>query len=223
MSEVKILTEKKEKSFAEIEIRFPKAPKKAKDREVLFNKFLSLIEESKESLPVRVKSNKRRRQIILDSDEFMFTISFRKILSTKILVNHPEENIDTVNEVGNKVINYMNTILGDKATNSSVFFSKRIFRPEKIINLCKKLIGEPRLAKINEEVKQPLNPIGVYFEYELKGKELGFMTFSNERSAEAIFCKSTYKDKIPFNLLRKEYNELASPTEIIKKLLEMEL
>jgi hypothetical protein len=223
MREVPNLAKKEERTLAEFEINFPKAPKKVKEREVLFNKFFSLIEDGRESLPVKVKSHKRGRQIILDSDEFMFSISFGKTVSTKILVNAPEKNIDVVNEVGNKVINYMNTILGEKATNSHVILSKTILRPQKAVNLCKKLIGEPTLAKINETVKQTLNPVGIFFEYEFKEKYIAFSTLSNEKSAEGFFSRSVYKDKIPFDLLRKEYDMLVSPAEIVKKLIEMEL
>lgn len=216
------MTGKKVTSYAEVRIIFPKASMKAKEQKVLFNKFFSLIEESKKSLPVKVMSNKRKRNIILDSDEFMFIISFKKIELIKILMNQPEENISTVNEVGNKVINYINILLGDIASNSIVYFRKTTWGLPKKINLCKKLIGEPRLAKINEEVNQTLSPIGIYFEYKLKGKEFGLASYVNEKSLEEIRVKSTYKYKIPFNLLQKEYDELASPTEILKKLHKME-
>ena len=217
------MAKKKEKTLAEFQILFPKAPRKGKDRKVLFNKFLSLVEESKESLLVEVKTNKRRKQVVLDSDEFMFLISFRKILSTKILVNDPEKNITTVNEVGNKVINYMNTILGDKATNSRVRCSKTTTHYRKTVNVCKKLLGEARLAKLSEAVEQPLKPIGIFMGYELKGRDISFATATNKRSGEILFCSSTYKDQIPFNFLRQEYDGLNHPAEIVKKLSELEL
>jgi len=210
-------------TLAEYEIRFPKSPKKAKDQAVLFNKFLSLIEESEESLPIKVKPKKRRRQAVLDSDEFMFAVSFRKPLLIKILVNDPEKNIAIVNEVGNKVLNYMNTILGEEATNAKIILSKTIVYPQKTINLCKKMIGDQRLAKITEEVKQPMNVMGIVLGYELNGKKLRFANIANDRNIEVLRCISTYKGKIPFNVLRKQYDELANLEEIVKKLTEMEL
>lgn len=218
------MAEKKEiiRTLAEFSIFFPKAPKKAEDKEALYSKFLSLVEENKE-LPVKVKSNKRKKRIILDSDEFMFAIYFGKTLSIRTLVNDPDKHIDTINGVGNKIINYMNIILGEGARNSTVNSAKTTYYSKRIPNLSKKIIGETRIAKINEKVEQVLNPYAISFEYKLKEKEFSFGSFSGKASVEALLSSTPYKDRIPFNFLRKEYDELIKPEELMKKLAEMEL
>ena len=216
----------KEETFLELEISFPKAPKKAKDKTTLFDKLLSLVEESKESLPVEVKSYKKRRHLILDSEEFRFDIFFGKrgsIVRTRALVHTPEKNLDIANEVGNKVISYMNTILGEGATGSRVMSEKTILYPKKTINLSRKIIGEGKIAKINEKVKRTLSPVGVFFEYKVNERDFSFATFSNKKAVEALLSSITYKDKMPFDLLRTEHNKLSEPAGVVKKLIEEEL
>lgn len=218
--------EEKKETFLVVEISFPKAPKKAKDKQTLFTKFLSLIEESKESLPIEVEFQKRRRSIILDSDEFMFNIYFGKKGATirmRVTVHDPEKNIDIANEVGNKVVNYMNTILGKGATETRVFSHQTTLYSNKIANLSKKIIGEGRITKINEEVKQILGPIGVFFEYKMNDRDFAFGILSDEKGAETLLSRITYKDKMPFDLIRIEHDELGNPASVIKRLTEMEL
>jgi hypothetical protein len=219
------LSKKKEKeqTLLEFSINFPKAPKKAKEKRALFQKLLPLIEEQKEALPVRLKSNKRKRYVILDSDEFMFAISFGERIAMRIAVVDPKKNLETVNKVGNKVINFVNTILGKRAIGSQINSSKTTIHPTKTINLAKKIMDERRIAKMNEEVKETLTPCGVYFEYKVKEREFSFATFSNEKSAELMFSSFAYKGELPFDVLRDEYNELAKPTAIIEELKKMEL
>lgn len=219
------MAKKKIETFLSLAISFPKASKKAKDKEILFHKLLSILEENKESLPVEVKSKKRARSIVLDSEDFMFTISFGKRGSTtriRVLMNNPEKNMELANEVGNKVFNYMNAILGGGALEPSVSSHKTIAYPKKIANLATKIIGEGRLAEISEEVKQTLSAGGVYFEYKVGEREFSFATVSNERYADVLFSSITYKTKVPFDLLQTEYDELTNPMEIMKKLREME-
>jgi len=210
----------KEELILGLHISFPKAPKEREKREALFNKFLSLIEENKESLHVEIKSDKRKRDVILDSDEFMFVISFgKKIPLAHVFVHEPEKNLDTANEFGNKFINYLNTILGEYAIESHVDSHKTISYPK--IDLSRKIIGEMRIAKINEKVKQTLSPVSVLFEYKINNREFAFATTSTEQSV--LLSRIIYKDKLPFDLLQIECNELENPANIIKKLIEEEL
>lgn len=139
------------------------------------------------------------------------------------MVHSPEKNIDSANEVGNKVINYMNTLLGEGATETRIFTYKTILYPEKITNLAAKIIGERRITKINEEVKQILSPIGIFFEYRINDRDFAFTGISNEGGAELLLSRITYKGKMPFDLLRKEHDELAKPADVLKKMNEMEL
>jgi len=213
----------KEERLVEFEISFPGALEKVENMKALFNSFRSLVNESEEPLLGKIVTDKRGKQMILESDEFMFIISFRQTPMLSIVILNPDKNIKTVNEVGNQVINFMNTILGEGATGSKVISVKTISHPERMSNFCRKIISDVKIAKINKIVKQTLNPIGIFFEYKSGEKEFKFLTFSNKRTRSLLFSQTTYKDKIPFDLIVKEYEELEKPTEIINKLIEAEL
>lgn len=206
------------------DLYLPKPLKKKEDRDSAFTKFLSLLEEDKESFAVDIRSNKRRRQIILDSENFMFTFSFGRRPLVKISVNDPDKNKATVNEIGNKIVSYFNTIFGEVAVGTEVLSRKVVLYDKKIINLAEKLLGTGKIAKIGEFVKQTLRPFSISFEYRVGEKDFLFTCSSFKKAGAYLLISSTvYKDKMPFNLLEKEITELDYPVEVIKKLAEMEL
>lgn len=203
---------------------FQKPLTKKEDRDFAFRKFLSLVEEDKESFAVSIRTNKRRRRIILDSEEFMFTFSFRKKPSVRIVVSNPNKNLAVVNKIGSRIVSYLNTILGEVAVKPEVYSRKIILHPRQMVNLGEKLIGTGKIAKISEFVKQTLEPFSISFEYKIDDKYFLLSHSSSEKTAFQLFASRTvYKEKIPFNLLEKEITELSNPEELLKKLVEMEL
>lgn len=207
-------------------VYYTKQLKTKRDRDLAFRKFLSLLEEEKESLVAcDIRVNKQRRRIILDSEDSLFTFSFGKRPSTNIGVNDPEKNKASANQIGNKVVTYLNSILGDVAIGSKVASSKTLFHPMKQKNLAEKLLGVGRIAKINELVKQAVRPFSISFEYKLGEKNFIFTSFcpSEEGYGELIISGITYKDSLPFDLLDKEITELSNTEGIFKKLYEIEM
>lgn len=212
----------REETF-EVTISFPKAPKKAKDRESLFNKTLRLIEENKESIPAKLVSNKREKGIVLDSDEFTVVIQFGKELSAKAIMKNPDKNLKTVNNVGNNIINFLNVVLEELANSSEVSSLRMIF-PEKPMNLAKKIVGTTQLARMNQTTKQVLNPLAIMLDYKVGERDFTFSDFSTETIImENLMSRITYKDRLPFDLLQREYAELNNPSTLVKTILEAEL
>jgi len=216
------LPEQKEKVVYTCDVDFTKTLTK-KERGSAFSKFLSFVEENKESLPAKTSSRKRRKQIILDSENFFLTISFGKKLAISAMINDPNKNKADVNEIGNKISSYINAILGEKAKGATVT-SLLTFRSGKAANLAKKLVGESKVAKISDFLQEMIQPISIAFEYAM-GEKAFFLSHStyNETTTRLIGSHIVYKNRLPFNLIEKEIDELDHSTRIMKKLIEMEL
>lgn len=216
---------KKEKTASySCTILFQKTLEKKKERESAFSKFLSLLEENKKSFPVEVSSNKQKRRIVLEGKNYILTFSCGKHPSMKIIVNAPERNKIVANEATSRIVNYMNTILGEVATGARVMSMKTIVYHKKTVNLAEKIIGMEKIVKINELLKQTWKPLSIGFEYKVGKKDFMFSTFFGEDGGlQVLMSNIVYKDKIPFNLLEKEIAEFADTEEAAKKLVEMEL
>jgi len=217
------LSKAKEAFLINLHIRFPKAPRIQKDRKVSFDRIISSVNEIRKSLPVTIRIEKEEKHAILDSDDFMISMSYEKKMPTSILVNEPHKNIATVNKVTNAVIKCVNTILGDGVKSAGVYSAEWVELPRKTVNLSKKLIGETKVVKIHKETKK-LKPIGVTFEFRIKDKEFAFNTLSRgKRNSVLLLSRTVCKDRLPLNLLQKEYRELDYPLETVKRLSEIEV
>ena len=206
------------------EIRFSKALKRKKDRDSAYARFISLVEENLESFPFQTSFNKKRRQVVFNAENFLIIVIFSKLPTTTIMVNEPHENISVANEASNKIINYLNTVLGEIANDVGVrCMLDSVIEEKKTVNLADKLIGERRIAKINELLKQTLKPLVIGFQFKEDERTNAIMSMSNGTTAQGVFTTAVYKGKLPFNLLEKEIKALDNPAEIIKKLTEMEL
>jgi len=195
---------------------------KRQEIDTMFTKLVSFIEENKQTMPAKTRFLKRRKQLIIDSTDFVLTLSFVKKIVFRIVINDPYRNKTRVNEIVNKIVSYINTFLGEKVMDARVF-SSITFRSSKTDNLAKKLIGESKVAKICEFLQQTIEPIAVSFEYRIGEKDFYCSTITSEgRSTQLLGSHTVYKNKPPFNLVEKEIDELESPIGIIKRLMEME-
>jgi hypothetical protein len=218
------LTENNEEEFFEMQIFFSKASEKVIDKKNLFDKILSLIKQNKESLGVKIRSNKREKKIIMSSDNFLLSINFGKEIMMNFLIFKPDENIEIFNNVGNNIINYMNTILEDNANNPLIGCIKFIPVYKKNVNLAKKIISESRIVEINNVVEQVLNPISISLEYQIDDR--GFLLSFNsikEKTNISVATRIYYKEKLTYNVMQEEYNELKKPLKILDVLIESEL
>lgn len=218
------MTENDEEGFFEMQIFFSKASEKVIDKKNLFDKILSLIKQNKESLGVKIKSNKREKKILMSSDNFVLSINFGKEIMMDFLISKPDENIEIFNNVGNNIINYMNTILEEKANNLLIGCIKFIPVYKKNVNLAKKIISESRIVEINNVVEQVLNPIAISLEYQIDDRSF-LLSFSSIKEKTNIFVATRiyHKEKLTYNMMQEEYNELKKPLKILDTLIESEL
>lgn len=215
----------KEEVFFQAFIGFPNVSKKAKDREMLFNETYRLIDKNKESFPAKLVLKKVKRKIILDSDDYMFTIDFKRRLVTRIMVNNPDENMEVINKIGNSVINFLNTILGEQAKGSRVSITKICFS-KKEVTLPSKIIGTAQLAKVNEIAKETLNPVAITFEYIKSNTNFMVSSISSTimKLRQNVFSSQTiFEEKLPFDLLQKENEKLNEATQLFVRLVNAEL
>lgn len=204
---------------ATFSISLPRTRKKnLKERRELFKKMKSLIEEDRESLPIKDVSFEKNT-IILDAEEFGFLISFDKPISVQIGISKDiEKNKNRVNDLANKVGNYINTILGESAKEARVAVTL-ITPKRKGINVAKKFVEETRLAKINELVKRTLHPQGIMFTYKSDEHENFIMYLYGEKLTMVTTMSGyEYEDMIPWDFFMEEYNNLKESIEIVGKL-----
>ena len=181
-----------------------------------------MIEESKNSLPTGISINKGNLKLILDSDDYMFTIIFKKVLEIRAIVNKPDVNISVVNKLANPIISCVNTILKEKAVTSNVNVSK-IYSLEKSMELPSKIIGTAQLAKANEIAKENLRPIFVAFEYKKDNRNCSISCYYNKVDdylEYAAFHNSKLTETMPFDMLQKEYESLNYSIQILNRLNE---
>jgi hypothetical protein len=197
------------------EIFFPKSPEDTKTKEDAYSKLLELIERSEKAENVKLTSDKNKKTITLDSDELHVHIRYIKKLSVLVELVRPETNIESANDAMNSVLNYINSVLGVNAKESKAVSSKIVCK-EKLSDL-KRVIGEEKLAEINQRAKRVLKPFGIMFEYKLPHRRYILGIYS-DRPAEVIYSYRDYNEPIPFNFISTEYKAFKHPEKIIEKL-----
>ena len=208
---------------ATFRISLPKTRKtKRNERRKLFKKMKSLVERDKELLLIKDMSFEKN-VISLDAEEFSSLISFDKPISVQIGVSRDiEKNKNRVNDLANKLANYIKTILGESAKEARVY-ATLITPRRKGVNLAKKFIEERRLVKINELTKKTLSPKGIMFEYKSNEHENTVMNLYDEKlTVLLVMSRYEYKDIIPWDFIIEEYNNLKESIEIVGKLAQEE-
>jgi hypothetical protein len=217
--------ERKQINVFQAFVSFPKTRGKIKENKCFLQEIVSLVEKNKDNLPAEIVIKKDNYRLILDSDDYIITIFFKKSLELRILMNKPEANIATVNKLANTILNYVNTVLKEKVVSSSIAIT-RIYSYEKTVNLPSKIIGSAQLAKANEVAKENLKPVAIAFEYTKDNKSylISSMSTKPDRLAEnAISIQFKLEEPIPFDLLQKQYENLKDTEQLLVKLMEGEL
>lgn len=207
------------------DIHLQRTSKDRKERESAFTKILSLIKTDSELSEMKIKSKKRSLGITLDSKNITVHLEFGRRVSTGIMVDNPTENMTRANRIVDKVINYINTIFTEASGGARVFsLSFTVSTTKEPINLAKRIIGDKRIAEINEYLKQTIDPSSLTFGYKKDEKRYDVTySFSKERILKVLSSSMVYKERLPFNLLEKEISDFAAPIELIRRLTEMEL
>jgi len=213
----------KYKENATVQVVLPRtSDKKLAERKLLFDKMKSLVEKDKKSLSTKEITYKRNT-IFLDALGFGIAVSFAKPISLFIGVDKDLEKYRSrIKEIANKLVNYINIILGESAKDASVS-STLIVSSREEMNLAKKIVEETKLAKINEITKKTLRPSGVMFEYTSNGHE-NFIMHLHVKDATVISVMShlEYKDILPWDFTEEEYKNLKESIDIIGRLAQKE-
>lgn len=202
-------------------LSFPKVKGDSTEKTALFKEINDLIEKSKETLPKEVTIRKKKNQVILDSDDFMVSLDFGKVVTTRFVINKPSQNLETVNKLSNTVISFLNAVLKDKANGSHALILEVIY-PKQAINLSSKIVGTAQLAKANEIAKETLTPIAIAFEYKKNNVRYLLSSYYSENTDTqiSVTAQKTFEEALPFDILRQEYENLNYSLQLIVKLSE---
>lgn len=202
---------------------FPRTQKaKAKERRSFHSKMKSILERDKQALRVKDISVKKD-MITLETEEIEIMIGFKKTVTLFLTVSELEKNKTRLNNLANKLVNYLNTVTGEYAKDPRVSLFSTTLRKEGA-NLSRSFVEETTLARINELAKKTLKPTGIAFEYKSGDHENFILTLHDEKSGslDLIMSKRDYKGMIPWDFALEEYNNLKEVMNIIGKLAQKE-
>lgn len=204
--------------FLNILINYPKITHNKEERKEFCNRIFLLLDKDKDTFPAKTILKRKQEEIIIDSDDFMFSIIFRKTFRARIMLNEPKKNSAVVDKTGNILINILNTVLGEKAANSEVV-SIITFFYQKQSNFPIKMVGTAQIERINEIAKEKLTPTAIGFEFKRENTDFRFSIFSSKSMIQdSISAKTVFKENLPFDLLLKEQEKLNVAANIIDKL-----
>ncbi len=196
---------------------------KAKERRELLRKMKSLVERDKESLFIKsVKSDARAYSLSLKSEEFECFVWFAEPIRIDISVNKMQKNLNRVNNLANKIVNYLRTIMGKLLGNGRVM-AVQTGTSDFAVNIAKKFVDESRLVRINELTKRTLEPLGICFRYESNKHENVVTTLQGEDHGMQLVMTTCEEPEImPWDFIMEEYNNLKESLDIIGKLAQKE-
>lgn len=221
------MTEKKEQiMFMQSIVSFPKTEGKTKENKAFFKEIVALIDENKKTLPKEVKVRKETHRLVLDSDNYMITVLCNQCFELRALINEPITNIDPANNLTNTVTSYLNAVLKEKASQSSIVINE-IFSRENDVNLASKMVGSAKMAKANEIAKETLTPFAIGFEYVKEDKRyiISSLYSKTQKSGpiqNSVSVQLKLEEPIPFDLLKKQYENLNYSVQLCERLVEGE-
>jgi len=193
---------------------------KAKERSAMFKRFKSLLERDRKSLSIEDIICEKRK-IALDCSEFGSIVCFEKPVTFSIVSEEVEKNKKRMNDMTNKLINYLNTILGEMAKGTAINSTYSKTSSERGgTNIVRKFLDEAKLAKANELTKTSLEPQGIVLGFTSKKHTNVLINFySKERGAMVgVMTKTSHKEILPWNILSEEYKNLQEILDIIESL-----
>lgn len=210
---------KKSPVILDIRLSFPKTPGKAKDRKELYEKFKLSLQQETPTFE-EVEFDGRARSATLLSEKFLWYLEFKKPIRAIIAVKSPEENIDKMNTLFNKLVGYLNAILGDIISGAKVTSSKELLLKRTDV-LIQRLIDESVLEKMNRKLKTTIKPMAIGLTYKRKERENAILTASFKKKGPAFLISShVLKANIPWDLVLKEKTELNILEREIKETIE---
>jgi hypothetical protein len=197
---------------------FPKTPRRTKDIKELFEKFKLWVQQERPLENVEFSKN----EITLFNEKLYLSFSFQKPIQVILLVKSPQNNIEKMNTVFNKIAGYLNTILNEIIPGGRVSASKEIILKKGDI-LVKKFVDELAIEKINKKLKKKIEPIAIGARYKNKNRENIMLSFSLEKETSSLIISDhVLKTNIPWDFVFTEEAELAKLEKMIKQIIELE-
>ncbi len=200
-----------------INVSFPESPKKAIDRKILLKKLKSWVRKEKSSLSIEnVKFD--RDQVYFSKNEYFFQAQFKKPIQIMFAVKDPQKNLEFCNDVANKILNFLNVILEESVSNAEVSTDYQ-FLLDDVKDLPKTIVGESRLAKINEVTKLPIQIKGIIFQYKKSNRSNMVVSSGNAKDINMIFIsEQKMKETLPWDLVVSQYSEMNDMERIVREL-----
>ena len=185
----------------------------------MFQEISSLIKQNRDSFPKEVTLKEKRAGIILESEEYMISIS--KNVNIRIIANKPDRTIQTINKISNLIISFINVVLKEKAYGASIY-SVILYYPDKVVDLPSKIIGSSQLAKANELTKEALIPIVIGFSFKKDNQEYSISSFySPTRPMQNnVSNRINLAEAIPFDIVQNQYEKLIYGAQLLLNLAE---
>jgi len=199
-----------------LEITFPNSPKTKKHIKDLLGRISTLLEKEKDSLPFE-KTSLEKNILMFSAKDFFSFINFEKPIDITIMLPNIE-NFEGSNVLGNKLLNYVNTVFGDFAKDAKVsIYESRT--PDKGESIVKQYMPEEKILKLNELSEKTLKPVGLNFTHSVENRETRIMIIDFEKQAFIVFNSfKVYEGFLPWNLLTIEHNRILKSLEIVEKL-----
>lgn len=200
-------------------VSFPKSPKKAKERKILFTKMETWVNEHRKTFSVNdIEFRRRMNLIAFIDDDIVLGVSFRKPIQVRIGLTDPDSSLKAANVLGNQILIYLNALLGKEAKGVTTKTSLDIFRKQ-TSKLPKRILGESRLAELSEIARTNLFFNGAILTCKIDDRNFFFLIYGRENVDGRYFSSEReLMDVVPLDILKSEYEVLSKSKEILKRL-----
>ena len=198
----------KEVEVFTINFEFSKIP--LEQLKTLRTKLERWLGEQKENLPFE-KSKFGPSELRLESETFLFFATFSKGVKVIAGAQNPEKTIDTLNEVGNKIFSYLNTIMPESYKKGDVI-SHFTLVEEKELPIIKTIVNNSQIAQMSELMKAQVKPIAIVLSWkEGERSFVGFEAKGEKCTSFVVSAINKFTGDIPIDAV-------ASQKEIFFKL-----
>lgn len=200
----------------------PKSSRSAETRQAHKKNLESWLNEEKKTMPFdKMKSSKT--QLYLMSKDFLFLVAFQRKTTIVFATKKPTQNLEKLNEVSNRICAYINAIMPQEVKEvivSSEFENTQ----EGQRDFAGKVIGDARIARVSEILKNPWKPLALVFEWNTN-KRHNIAMCGQFRKEEGLFLSSTYKweNSLPLDVVITEKNEFLKLQEMVSNILAGEM
>ncbi len=213
----------KETREYKLHLSFKNTPKKATIRTALLDKFKEWFKQETFSLPLEVsRSNKTTMAISSHEKKILIFLSFSKPIKIFLLTVCSEERIRELNTIFNKMVGYLNALLGDIASEISVYSDTSvIISKEKTKAWMANRIDNDSLIRIKEQAGVNLKTVALGTQFNFENHQITWLSMFFETAATQIRIDSQLKANIPLDLVQNEMNQINKVEKMINQIINM--